>query len=104
LLSGGFDLTPRTRLPPQWWNRRFDPGLGSYFNASPPTGTHFPFTVGVNTAKLTFTNPVTSVQVEAQNNKTDIATNLTLTGYENPATPSPAPRPPASTRVTTRSC
>ena len=64
---------------------------GPYFNGfSTGSGTHFLFTGWrVNSAKLTFTNPVTSVQVEAQSNKTDIATHLTLTGYDASGNPVP---------------
>jgi hypothetical protein len=55
---------------------------GPYFNGF-ANGTHFLFTGWyVNSAKLTFTNPVKSVQVDAQSNKTDITTHLTLTGYD----------------------
>ncbi len=64
---------------------------GPYFNAfTTGDGTHFLFTGwGVNSAKLTFANPVTSVQVEAMSNKTDIATHLTLTGYDASGNPVP---------------
>lgn len=55
---------------------------GPYFNGF-ANGTHFLFTGWyVNSAKVSFNNPVHSVQVEAQSNKTDIATHLTLTGYD----------------------
>jgi hypothetical protein len=46
-------------------------------------GSHFLFTGwGQNTAKLTFTNGVQSVSVEAESNKTQYPTDLTLTGYD----------------------
>jgi hypothetical protein len=62
---------------------------GPYFNGF-ASDTHFLFTGWyVNSAKLTFTNPVKSVQVEAQSNKTDIATHLTLTGYDASGNPVP---------------
>ena len=55
---------------------------GPYFNGFAP-GTHFLFTgIGQNTAKLTFTNPVKSVQVQAESDKTGLETTLTLTGYD----------------------
>jgi hypothetical protein len=55
---------------------------GPYFNGF-ANDTHFLFTgVGQNSAKLTFTNPVKSVQLQAENDKTGITTNLTLTGYD----------------------
>jgi hypothetical protein len=56
---------------------------GSYFNAFSTGITHFLFTGWyVNTAKVTFNNPVQHLSVEAMSNKTDIATHLTLTGYD----------------------
>src|SRR5215467_7041841 len=56
---------------------------GPYFNAFSTGATHFLFTGwNVNTAKVTFNNPVQDLQVEAMSNKTDIATHLTLTGYD----------------------
>jgi hypothetical protein len=56
---------------------------GPYFNAFSTGTTHFLFTGWyVNTAKVTFSNPVQDLQVEAMSSKTDIATHLTLTGYD----------------------
>jgi hypothetical protein len=56
---------------------------GPYFNAFSTGITHFLFTGWyVNTAKVTFNNPVQDLQDEAMSNKTDIATHLTLTGYD----------------------
>jgi hypothetical protein len=70
------------------WDPSFPAGgilvTGPYFNAfTTGLGTHFLFTgIGVNSAKLTFTAPVKNLQVEAMSDKTDIATKLTLTGYD----------------------
>jgi hypothetical protein len=62
---------------------------GPYFGGF-ATGTHFLFTGwGVNSPKLTFTNPVKTVQVDAQSNKTSFATDLTLTGYDASGHPVP---------------
>jgi hypothetical protein len=56
---------------------------GPYFNAFSTGTTHFLFTGWyVNSAKVTFNSPVQDLQVEAMSNKTDIATHLTLTGYD----------------------
>jgi hypothetical protein len=45
--------------------------------------TQFLFTgLGQNSAKLTFTNPVKSVQLLAESDKTAVDTTLTLTGYD----------------------
>jgi hypothetical protein len=83
--SGG-TIDPAAYAPSPAWDPSFPAGgilaTGPYFNVW-PSGTHFLFTgIGQNTAKLTFTNSVKSVQLQAQSDKTDIATTLTLTGYD----------------------
>jgi hypothetical protein len=56
---------------------------GPYFNGFLPSGSHFLFTgVGQDTAKLTFNNAVQSVSLLAENDRTGISPNLTLTGYD----------------------
>jgi hypothetical protein len=56
---------------------------GPYFNGFSPAGSHFLFTgVGQDTAKLTFNNAVQSVSLLAENDRTGISPNLTLTGYD----------------------
>jgi hypothetical protein len=55
---------------------------GPYFNGF-VSGSHFLFTGwGQSSAKLTFTNPVKSVQMDVENNKTGITANITLTAYD----------------------
>ena len=52
------------------------------FNGFDP-GTYFLFTgIPTNSAKLTLTNPVNSVSLQAQSDKTGIDATLTLTGYD----------------------
>jgi hypothetical protein len=85
--SGG-TIDPSDYAPAPAWDPSFPAGgillTGPYFNAfTTDPGTHFLFTgIGQNTARLTFNNPVKSLQVEAMSDKTSLATNLTLTGYD----------------------
>jgi hypothetical protein len=47
------------------------------------SGSHFLFTGwGQNSANLTFTNPVKSVSLDAETNKTTVSSTLTLTAYD----------------------
>jgi hypothetical protein len=85
--SGG-TIDQADYAPAPAWDPSFPAGgilvTGPYFNAfTTGDGTHFLFTgIGQNTAKLTFDNPVTNLQVEAMSDKTSIPTTLTLTGYD----------------------
>jgi hypothetical protein len=85
--SGG-TIDPSDYAPAPSWDPSFPAGgiliTGPYFNAfTTGFGTHFLFTgIGQNSAKLTFDNPVKNLSVEAMSDKTDIPTNLTLTGYD----------------------
>jgi hypothetical protein len=55
---------------------------GPYFNGF-ASGTHFLFTgIPTDSAKLRFTNPVNSVSLQAESDKTFVPATLTLTGYD----------------------
>jgi hypothetical protein len=83
--SGG-TIDSGNYAPAPSWDPSFPAGgilaAGPYFNGFAP-GAHFLFTgIGQNTAKMTFTNAVKSVQLQAENDKTGITAHLTLTGYD----------------------
>src|SRR5262249_24765516 len=57
---------------------------GSFFNGDFPTGTHVLFSgLTLGSFQLTFTNPVGSLSLDAQDNLGGVATTITLTAYDS---------------------